>query len=161
MQQFQPLRSDFESDCRGARQVAARSAHASRKPKRDRVTCDEENDRNRFGRVLECQHSGSGTCGNHGDPTTNELGRKCRELVVSTLRPAICNCHVLAINKASVFQTLVHCAQTIGIKISRIATKKPDNRLRRLLRARRERPWNAAPPKTPRKSRRLMPAPQA
>jgi hypothetical protein len=58
--------------------------------------------------------------------------------------PAIVDGHVLALDKARVFQALAEWTQAVRVSVKRCWVKKPDYRHSRLLPARRERPRDRA-----------------
>jgi len=57
-----------------------------------------------------------------------------------SLRPAIFNGHILALDITDFAQALAERTQTACVQVRRIAAEKPDHRHRRLLGARGERP---------------------
>src|SRR5262249_5931274 len=63
-----------------------------------------------------------------------------RQPMVLALRPAIHDCHVLALDIAGVLQAKAECAQTVRDRVRRPAIEETDHRHRRLLRSRSERP---------------------
>src|SRR5262245_46766409 len=68
---------------------------------------------------------------NHGDMTVNQIGRKCRQSIVLTFRPAIFDLHVLALDIACLFQSLPERAQTDRVSLRRCAAKETNHRLLR------------------------------
>src|SRR5262249_38077291 len=63
-----------------------------------------------------------------------------RQPIILTVRPAVFDCYVLALDMARLLQGLSKRAQTLHVVLKRCGAEKPDHRHRRLLRARRERP---------------------
>src|SRR5262249_31867746 len=95
-----------------------------------------------------CQRrSGTSACGDHGDLSANQFSRQLRQPIDLILGPAVFNRHVLALDIAGVFETLVKSAQTIHVHVRRRGVEEPNHRHRWLLRARRERPGSRAPDK--------------
>ena len=79
--------------------------------------------------------------GDHGDLSANQVGRQRRQPIHLTLRPAVFDRHVLALDIAGVFEALAECAQTVRVRVvSRCGVEESDQRHRRLLRPRHERP---------------------
>src|SRR5262249_5775442 len=76
---------------------------------------------------------------NHADPTLNKLGCQRRQTVVATLRPAILDPDVLALDIASLLQALPECRNDMRIALRCGRIEEADN-WHILLRARRERP---------------------
>ena len=75
-----------------------------------------------------------------GDLPAHEIGRQSRQPIQLIVRPAILDGDVLAFDEFSVIQTLPKGIDNICEAGSRGASEKSDNRHRRLLRARHERP---------------------
>src|SRR5262249_14147621 len=103
------------------------------------ITCGGEDDRSRRDRRLHRQHSWS-VGYDHRHLATNQLKRDHRHSIVLPLRPAILNGHVLAFDIAAFVQALTECGNHRHVASRRCAVEKCDDRHRRLLRARRERP---------------------
>ena len=93
--------------------------------------------------------------GDHGDLPANQIGRQRRQPIELILGPAVFDRHVLALDIAGVFEALTKSAQTLRVAVGRYGAEESDHRHRRLLRARRERPRAAAPPRSVMKSRRF------
>jgi hypothetical protein len=68
----------------------------------------------------------------------NEIGRHRRQAIIVALRPAVFDCHVLALDIAGFFQPLTKCGQHRPIPVRRRAIEESDHRHRRRLRTRRE-----------------------
>src|SRR5262249_16445566 len=66
-----------------------------------------------------------------------------------TLRPAVFDRHVLALDVADLLHALAELAHTVRQPVGRPAVEKPDRWHCRLLRARRERPRSRRPPAHP------------
>jgi hypothetical protein len=57
-----------------------------------------------------------------------------------TLRPAVFDTDVLALDETSVFEAFWQCPHSVRVAVGRCGVQESDYRQRRLLRARRERP---------------------
>src|SRR5262249_24422945 len=75
-----------------------------------------------------------------GDLSANQFSRQLRQPIDLILGPAVFNHHVLALDIAGVFETLVKSAQTIRVHVRRRGVEEPNYRHCRLLRPRGERP---------------------
>jgi hypothetical protein len=139
-QQFQPLCGQFTCEPIDACQVAVRPGEAGDKTKPDRILGGTEDNGNRGGCRLGRERRGAGACNDHCDLPTNQFGRQRRQPIDLIVGPAIFDGHVLALNKARVFQALAERTQAVRLSVRRCGVKKPDHRYRRLLRTRRERP---------------------
>src|SRR5215468_4272366 len=82
--------------------------------------------------------------GNHGNLTPNQFTSECRQLIKLVLGPAVFDCDVLALDQAAVLEALTKCAEQMRVGGGRCAVEEADDRHRRLLRARRERPRRRA-----------------
>src|SRR6516164_2801707 len=78
--------------------------------------------------------------GNHGKLAPNQFTSECRQLIKLVLGPAVFDCDVLALDQAAVLEALTKCAEQMRVGGGRCAVEEADDRHRRLLRARRERP---------------------
>src|SRR5262249_12228213 len=76
----------------------------------------------------------------HGNLAPNQFTSECRQLIKLVLGPAVFDCDVLALDQAAVFEALTKCAEQMRVGGGRCAVEEADDRHRRLLRARRERP---------------------
>src|SRR4029450_11391998 len=80
----------------------------------------------------------------HGHLSPNQNGRQLRrqrrQSIVLSLRPAVFNRHVFALNVAGVLQALAEPAQTLSEPVRGLAVEESDHRHRRLLPPRRQRP---------------------
>src|SRR5262249_35273267 len=81
---------------------------------------------------------------NDGHLPTHERGRKRRQPVVLTIRPAVVDHDVLTLDKASFVQTLAKDGDRLRICSGRTAAEESNHRQATLLRARRERPCRHA-----------------
>src|SRR5262249_46785091 len=75
-----------------------------------------------------------------GDLTANEIGRQRRHPVILALSPAILDCDVSALDKASFLQAAAEASHQMRERTGRRCAEKSHYRHRRLLRSRRERP---------------------
>src|SRR5215831_8103030 len=78
--------------------------------------------------------------GNHGNLAPNQFTSECRQLIKLVLGPAVFDCDVLALDQTAVLEALTKCAEQMRVGGGRCAVEEADDRHRRLLRARRERP---------------------
>jgi hypothetical protein len=90
-----------------ARQVAARPGEVGDEPKPDRVYSDDEDDGDRRGCRLGRQRR-SGTSGHHdhGNLPANQFGRQRRQPIELIVGRAVFDRHVLALDRAAVFEAL-------------------------------------------------------
>ena len=105
MQQLQPLRRHLHIRLRHARDVATRSIQITDEAELDRVGAGFKDDRNGGGRGLGCNRRGGACCSNHRDLTGNQICHHRRQTVILTLRPAIFDRHIVALNIACFAQT--------------------------------------------------------
>src|SRR5262249_39698211 len=143
-QEIQPLCGQFTTEKIDPCQVAARSGKAGDETQADRVFPNNEDDGDCRGRRLSCQPRTSIERRDHGDLSANQFGRKRRQSIDLIVSPAILDCYVLALDIAGILQALAKCAQTLGSPVRRRGVEEPNNRHRRLLRARRDRPCRRA-----------------
>src|SRR5215472_9598653 len=87
--QLEPLGHNLGIHDRDAGQVAARPREAGDEAALDRIPAADEDDRNRRGRVLRRSCSRGCICCDYVDVAADEIGRKQRQLVISTLRREI------------------------------------------------------------------------
>src|SRR6516162_8835511 len=109
----------------------------------DRVNTTQGNNGNRRGRCLRNERCCADR-NNHGDLPAHQFIRQHWQSIKLILGPAIFNRHVLALDIPGIFQTLAKCAQKIQVWYRRCRVEETDDRHRRLLRARRERPRRCA-----------------
>src|SRR5215467_13067339 len=76
----------------------------------------------------------------HGDLFTNQFGRQRGQPIDLILGPTVFDRYVLALDIAGLFQSLAKCAQKVHVRVRRCGVQEADDRHRRLLRIRRERP---------------------
>ena len=144
-QEFQALRYQLARDKIDTRHITARPREACDQAKPDRVIADgEHNGDCRSRRLGGARHGGALDCGDHADSSAHQFGRQRRQPIVLILGPAVFDGDVLALDIAGVLEGLAKCAQTVGLATGSKA-EKPDNRHRRLLRARRARPCRQRP----------------
>src|SRR5262245_31311735 len=89
------------------REVSAWARETGDEARRDRVVAAGKDDRRRGGGALRrvcCKVAAA--CGNQVDPTADEFGGQRRQPIVLTLRPAVLDCHVLALDITSLFEAL-------------------------------------------------------
>ena len=71
--------------------------------------------------------------GNHGDVTANQFGGQCWQPIVLTLREAVFDRYVLALDVAGFFQALAERGQKVWIIAGRPAVEETDYRYWRML----------------------------
>src|SRR5262249_38143673 len=74
----------------------------------------------------------------------DEIGDQCRESVVLTFRPTVFDRHILAFDITRFLQTLAERPDLLPQRSGRSGIEEADHGHRRLLRARRERPYRRA-----------------
>jgi hypothetical protein len=145
VQQLQSLRLQLRAQCGHAREIAARSVQTGDEPESDRITADEEDDRNGrgrgFGRERPKDLIGRG---DHGDLSTDQIGCQHRQPIVLLLRPAIFDRDIPALDIAGFSQALEEPTQPAGVPVGGRAAEEPDHRHRRPLCARSEGPSGRA-----------------
>jgi hypothetical protein len=97
--------------------IAARPGEAGDKTKLDRIIRNGKDDRNRLGRSFGRERRRRTGCGDHGDPSANQVGCQLRQPIELTLRPAVFDRHVLALDMAGFFKALVKCAQAVRVRV--------------------------------------------
>src|SRR5262245_14530960 len=139
MQESQPLGRDFLGKKIDARRVAARPGETGDQTKLDRVFADAEDDRDRhsrsFGRLGSKVAAGRG---DNGDATADEVGHERRQTTVLAVQPMVLDRHILTPDEAGFVEALIERRGTA--RINRQAADESDNRHRRLLRTRSQRP---------------------
>jgi hypothetical protein len=80
----------------------------------------------------------------HGYLMANQFGDQRREPIVLTLCPPVFNRHVLAFDVTGILQASAKSGEILAVRFKRCEMKKSDHRHRRLLRARRKRPYRRA-----------------
>jgi hypothetical protein len=115
-QEFQPLCRKLSRKNIDSRQVAARSGEARNKAKPDRVYADKADDWDRVCRRLG-RERGRDTSDrrNHRDPSLHQFRRQRRQPIGLIVGRPVFDGHVLALDEASVFQSLAECTQTSGV----------------------------------------------
>ena len=140
VQQLQPFWRYPHVRIGHARNVAARPVKAGDEPEPDRVAACFKDDRNRLGCRLCRKRRRSASRRNHSHPTMNQISHHRRQPIISALRPAVFDRHVLAFDVTGFAQPFEKGRQLSRITFGRSEVDKPDHRHRRLLRARSERP---------------------
>jgi hypothetical protein len=146
VQQLHSLRFQLRAQSGHAGEVAARSIQTGDKPDLHWITAGGENDRDRCGRGLcrDCPEHITGG-GNHGNLSTDQVGRQCWQPVVLLLRPTIFDRNVAAFDIAGFGKALAKRAQAASVPVRQCAAEEPDHRHGRLLGARGERPSCCCP----------------
>ena len=114
VQQLQPLRPHLHVQRRVSREVAARSVHAGNEAGCNRIARYRENDRDRRGRRLCCQHSRS-IGDDHRHLMTDQLNGHRRHSIVLAIRPAIFDGHVLALDIADLTEAFAERAHQVRV----------------------------------------------
>src|SRR5262249_36655486 len=94
-----------------------------------------------------CGHGGcrgEGGHGNHGHATADEVCHERRQAIVSALHPVVLNHHVLALDVTGFAEGFAEPSAKARRVLGRSGAEKADDRHRRLLRTRRERPRRRA-----------------
>src|SRR5262249_41813295 len=78
--------------------------------------------------------------GDHGNLSAHQFTGQRRQPIILTVRPAVFDCDVLALDMARLLQPLSKRAQTLPVVLERCGAEEADHRECRLLRARRKRP---------------------
>ena len=120
--------------------VAAWPGEAGDKTMPDRVFTRAEDDRDgrccSFGR----ERDRGDRRDDHGHLSADQIGHQCRRSVILTLEPVVFDGHVLAFDVAAFHEAFAERGRTARGGIERPAIDKSNDRHRRLLCARRERP---------------------
>jgi hypothetical protein len=137
-----PLAREHDLNARvgHAREVTARPVQGGDESKRDWIEADLEHDRNGRGRRLCRKRRRSGSGGNQAYLTLNQIGRQCRQPLVSIAGEAVFDRNVLTLDKTAVSETLAEGGQKLRGVAGPTGGEEPDHRHRRLLRTRRKRP---------------------
>ncbi len=109
LEQLQPFSVQLLGHLGQPRDVAAGPRQALSQPQRNRVTRCRHNDRDCPGSSLGSQSIGSTGCDDHVDLETDEIGCEVREAIVFTLRIAVLDVDVLALDPAVVSETEPEC----------------------------------------------------
>jgi hypothetical protein len=139
-QQLEPLGCHLRREPVDAGQIAGRPRETCDQAKPDRIIGDDENDRDRRGRILGRERGGTGRCDDHSDPSARQVGGQRRQSIELILGPAVFDRDVLAFDIACFLEALAKPPHEVRDSISRSGIEKPNHRHRRLLRARRQRP---------------------
>src|SRR5262249_40058003 len=75
-----------------------------------------------------------------GNLSAHQFTGQRRQPIILTVRPAVFDCDVLALDMARLLQPLSKRAQTLHVVLKRCGAEEADHRECRLLRARRQRP---------------------
>src|SRR5262249_32442203 len=140
-QEFEALANKIGYLVRQAGDVAVRSRQAGDQAGADRVPSRRENDGDDRRRLLGSQDHGSARRDNNINLALDEFGGNLRGALGSTLRPAILDRDRTTLNPAEFAQSLYKSGGPLALSRRRGRAQVPDDRqLRRLLRARAERP---------------------
>ena len=144
-QEFEALARKFGRRERQAGDVAARPRQTGDEASAKRVRHRREHDRDDRGRLFRCEHRRSRR-DNDIDLEPDKLGGDLRETLEASLRPANLDRDGAALDPAEFAQPLHKSGDPLASRRKASArAQKPDGRqLRRLLRARRERPRDRA-----------------
>jgi hypothetical protein len=137
VQNFQPLRPEFNVEKADTSDITARPVKAVYEASFDGVLTSCEDDRYRRRRRLG--RSYRTTRVDHRRLSMHKLGRHYRQPVVLIFSPPILDCNVLALNEASLLKAPPKCDHERRERSVRSAVKYSNQRAW-LLRARRERP---------------------
>ena len=142
VQQLKPFRFQRAGDHADAGDVAARLVHAFDQAVLDRVAVAEgEDDGDRGGRRLRRQSRPAAAIGrDHRHLAIRQIRRQGGKPVVLTARPAVLDRNIDPFDKTGLGQPLLEPGHVGFPRFGRGDVEKADDRHRRLLRARRERP---------------------
>jgi len=98
----------------------------------------------------------SSSC-DHGHSARNQIGGKPSKSIIFTVRPTVFDRNILTLDISSLVQTTSESSDVLRRLAKRPGTEKPDDRHRRLLRARGDRPSRYRAGQNAEKSRRFMP----
>ena len=140
-EEIKPLGHQLDGEERHSGDIAARPAEAGDQAELDRIATEHQHDRYRRGRGLcrQCRRKAA-ACDDRGHLTSDQICRQFRQSIVFIIPPAVFDGDVLALDVAGFFQALSECGRDVRIRIRRASMHEPDNRHRRLLCVRRERP---------------------
>src|SRR4051812_7257184 len=134
VQEFQPLWHHLLGEEIDTCRIAARPSEAGDKSKPHRVFRHGEDYGNSRSCCLRCKGRRSVGCGDHGDLSANQFGGKLGQPLELTLREAIIDRHVLALDKADIPEPLAKSSNAIRGRVGRSRVKQSDHWHRRLLR---------------------------
>src|SRR5262249_12270120 len=118
-----------------------RPREAGDETKPDWIVGDGKDDGDRRGCSLGREgRDGAFGRGDHGNLSAHQFTGQRRQLIILTVRPAIFDCYVLALDMTRLLQGLSKRAQTLHVVLKRCGSEEADHRECRLLRACRERP---------------------
>src|SRR5262249_44791 len=118
---------------RHASDVASRSIEVWNKASHDWIKANDEHNRDSGCRRLGCEGSAPTPDGHDNcNILTNQVPGQCRQLIKLPVGPAECDVHVLALDVASVFQTLAESRLDRCGFPRRSAAQEPDHRYRQL-----------------------------
>jgi hypothetical protein len=144
VQQTQPLGHNFSDEKIDAGNIAARPRKARDQTQLHRIFDDAKYDGGRRGRSFGCKRSGSEGRGDHGHAAADQIGHDRRHAIVLAFKPMVLHHHVLALDIAGPVKAFTERSGWARGSLGRPAGDKTDDRDRRLLRARRERPGRRA-----------------
>src|SRR5262245_21150781 len=141
MEKSQPLRRNLLGEKSDPGGVAVRPGKTGDKTKRDRVSAAAEDDRDRCGGRFGCLNS-SGRAGrrDNGGATADAASDERRYATSTAAQPMVPNHHVLPIDEAGFVEALAERSEMARGSIGRPTADKADDRHRRLLRSRPDRP---------------------
>src|SRR5262245_20041080 len=129
-----------------AGRVSTWPTEAGDKTQLDRIFADTEHDRNGLCRGLSRKsRRGAARDGNNRRPATKQVGHHFRHQIVSALRPAVFNRHVLPFYVAAFTQAFPKGRDTISGGLGCPGVDHPDHWHRRRLRTRHQRPHRRSP----------------
>src|ERR1700730_4194096 len=145
MQQREPLGDHLGSEEIYTRRIASGSADARDQPELDRVLADTEHDRDGRGGSFGGAGSGRGAWyGDDCDLPADQLDRQFRHPIVLTLRPTGFDSDVLTFHEAGFVQAFAEGSHIGYVVVARSDAEKSDQRHRRLLPLRHERPCGSS-----------------
>jgi hypothetical protein len=102
--------------------------------KLNRIAAGREDDGYGLGRFRCNDIRRRACCGNHGNATTNQIGRHFRQLLVVAFCPSVLDRDVAALVVTGLAQPSAKCRQEEAISLQRSAVEESNHRYRRLLR---------------------------
>jgi hypothetical protein len=101
-----------------------------------------KDDRDRRGCAFGREYRRAAGCRDYVDVTIDEVGGQSGQPIIATLRPAVFDRHVLALDVAGLAEPLAERRQTLCTRVGRPGAQVADHRHHLLLRARGQRPGN-------------------
>src|SRR5437763_8296894 len=141
MEEAQPLGRNLSGEKIDPGRIAARLGKAGDQTVPDWVIADAEDDRDRCGGSLgRLSNGGLAGGNNNGYATADEVSHERRQAIASTVQPVVFNHYVLALDVPGFVEGFAERSRIAPRVLGRPNVNKADDRHRRVLRARCERP---------------------